>query len=558
MKPPDELLNWAARSAKRLGLRPTMLELAAAIAGERGVAATHMPPPQVPLPPTAPVDWLGQVYETLLAAKTRRSKGVHFTPPEIAAEVVAQTLEGMAGPLRIMDPAMGCGAFLLAAARYCRGACRAATFTGFDTDPLAVELAQISLSIETGLPLDAFDSLRQGDALLEAKGEFDAIIGNPPFGNAIEKRTARSADYAAKLRALYPEFAQGAYDYSLLFFGLATRLLAPAGRYGLIGPTALLSDAKPWQPYMHANFRPRALLSFPMGAFGARVRTTAFIGARGPCDTVAVRGESGARGVQGWRDGPWFETAIGAPRVESSRVLGDMADIFAGCATGAAYELAPLVTDSAFGAHGQGRMKLVTTGALDRFRCTWGERSIRFLGRDFARPMWPQSGPRAVMAALTRQGRPKILVGGLTSVLEAWYDEAGSAAGVVSTWVIAPKAGVNPWLALALLNSATMSRLYFARHGAKSMSGMQTTICKRGLLELPWPHAAGKEAARLAELASVLQGGGAVEGPDRELHRLAARVLGRSGEEAEADREWWQARAAKRRNPQSGNGLSEC
>ena len=370
------------------------------------------------------------------------------------------------------------------------------------------------------------------------------------------------------MRALYPEFAQGAYDYSLLFFGLAKRLLAPKGRYGLIGPTALLSDDKPWQRIMHEQFRPRALLCFPMGAFGARVRTTAFVGARGACENVDVLDEAGARTLHTWRDGPWFETATGGPRVEAARTLGDVAEVFAGCATGAAYDLAPLVGDCP-GALRKGTgtissnsaeiepVPLVTTGALDRFFCTWGKRTIRFLGRDYARPVWPQAGPRAVMAALTRQRRPKILVGGLTSVLEAWFDEKGSAAGVVSTWVIAPKAGVDPWLVLALLNSATMSRLYFSRHGAKSMSGMQTTIYKRGLLQLPWPEIGASEAARLGEIARVLQGAYS-EDSDRELHRIAARVLGRSEAEAEADITWWRARAMKRRNPQSGNALSEC
>ncbi len=570
MRPPAELLKWAASSAEKHGLRETMLALAGAIARERGAGATYMSPLQVPLSAMAPVDWIGQVYETLLAAKTRRARGVHFTPPELAAEVVEATLAPLRGPLRIIDPAMGCGAFLLAAARLLekRGPDFAkamsgkhsltgtVVLSGFDTDPLAVELARLSLSIETGLPVEAFDGLRVGDALLETEGQFDAVVGNPPFGNAIEKRTARNATYAAKLRRLYPEFAQGAYDYSLLFFGLATRLLAPGGRYGLIGPTALLSDDKPWQRFMHEQFRPRALLCFPMGAFGARVRTTAFVGARGACENVDVRDEAGARALHSWRDGAWFEVAQGGPRVEASRVLGDVADIFAGCATGAAYELAPLVSERR-GQFPAGTVPIVTTGALDRFRCTWGERAIRFLGRDYARPVWPQSGPRSVMAALTRQQRPKILVGGLTSVLEAWFDEKGSAAGVVSTWVIAPKAGVDPWLVLALLNSATLSRVYFSRHGGKSMSGMQTTIYKRGLLQLPWPEIEAGEGARLAELARVLQGANSEES-DRELHRIAARALGRGEAEAEADITWWRARAMKRRNPQSGNALSEC
>jgi hypothetical protein len=574
MKPPDELLNWAANSAKKRGLRPTMLALAswiakargmgfqthAALAGDKGLAGIGLEPDA-----TAPVDWIGQVYETLLAAKTRRARGVHFTPPEVAAGVAEATLGPLKGPLRIIDPAMGCGAFLLAAVRFCRGAaCCAPTFTGFDTDPLAVELARLSLSIETGLPVTEFANLRVGDALLEAGGEFDAVIGNPPFGNAIEKRTSRSASYSAKMRESFPEFTKGAYDTSLLFFALATRLLAPHGRYGLIGPTALLSDAKPWQQFMHEHFRPRALFLYPVNCFGAaRIRTTAFIGARGTCENVEVR-DFDERATHGsplraaWQTGTWYETVQGAPRIEATHVLGDFADVFAGCATGAAYELAPLVRNARLG------QRLITTGALDRFRCKWGDAPIRFLGRDFARPvwpkkgpLWPKKGPRAVMAALARQQRPKILVGGLTSVIEAWFDETGCAAGVVSTWVIVPKAGVDAWALLALLNCATLSRIYMARHGARSMSGRQTTIYKQALLELPMPdlraqhlsdEALAKSDGSPLQSARELQGlplGPRFDAVDRELHLVASKMLGRSDAEATDDYAWWHERAAK-------------
>ena len=571
MKPPPELLEWAANSAKRRGLRPTMLALAENIAKARGMEVqtnAALPGDEglsgIGLEPD--VTWIGQVYETLLAAKTRRARGVHFTPPEVAAEVAEATLEPLKGPLRIIDPAMGCGAFLLAAVRRVRGR---VNLHGFDTDPLAVELARLSLSIETGEPLEAFDGLRVGDALLEAEGTFDAVIGNPPFGNAIEKRTARSAAYAARLRALFPEFTHGAYDYSVLFFALATRLLGPGGRYGLIGPTALLSEAKPWQQFMHGHFRPRALILYPVNRFGAaRIRTTAIIGARGTCDKVEVRDHDEsdrAPTVSEWvrssRGTTWCETVQGAPDIKATHVLGDFADVFAGCATGAAYKLVPLVHNARSG------HKLITTGALDRFHCKWGDAPIRFLGRDFAFPVWPDKGPRTVMAALARQQRPKILVGGLTSVIEAWFDEAGAAAGVVSTWVVVPKPGVDPWTLLTLLNCASLSRVYMARHGAKSMSGLQTTIYKRALLELPMidlraTHLSGEALAKSdgsplqqSRELQLLRPGPRFDELDRELHLAAAAAFGRSKADALEDYHWWRERTG---NPQSGNAASVC
>ncbi|RIK65704.1 MAG: hypothetical protein DCC64_00900 [Planctomycetota bacterium] len=559
MKPPPALIHWARAGTAARGLRDTMLALVEFLARARDLPTGSLAPlPRdetltevVQQPASAPAEWIGQVYETLLAAAARRAQGIHFTPPDVASEVVEATLAPLEGPLRIIDPAMGCGAFLLAAARFCRGqAGRSPLLEGFDTDPLAVELARWSLALETGLVPEAFEGLRAGDALRDVRGEYDAVVGNPPFGNAIERRTARSVGYAAEMRRLYPEFARGAYDYSLLFFALASRLLSPQGRYGLIGPTALLSDAKPWQRYVQEQMRPSLLILYPVDRFGqARIRTTAFVGGRGRCEQVEVRDYDGGQApkTRRWSDsaGTWFEVVREAPPVASFQKLREVATVFAGCTTSAAYRLAPLVTEARQEGDRGGALRLVTTGALDRYRCKWGDEPIRFLGRDFARPLWPQEGPRDVMAAMERQRRPKILLGGLTSVLEAWYDVEGGAGGVVSTWVILPRPGVDAWTLLALLNGATISRVYMARHGAKSMSGRQTTIGKQALHDLPLP-----DLARCRELglrARALQEQAPDEAADRELHLEVARLLGRSEVQAQEDLAWWQGQAARTR-----------
>jgi hypothetical protein len=128
---------------------------------------------------------------------------------------------------------------------------------------------------------------------------------------------------------------------------------------------------------------------------------------------------------------------------------------------------------------------------------------------------------------------------------------------VVSTWVIVPKAGVDAWALLALLNCATLSRIYMARHGARSMSGRQTTIYKQALLELPMPdlraqhlsdEALAKSDGSPLQSARELQGlplGPRFDAVDRELHLVASKMLGRSDAEATDDYAWWHERAAK-------------
>jgi hypothetical protein len=397
-------------------------------------------------------------------------------------------------------------------------------------------------------------------ALLSADGQvgLDAVVGNPPFLNAVERRTAWPAARAAFAARYYQPFARGAYDRSLLFVARAAEVLGPAGRYGLILPASLLSSTAPWQQHLHATLRPDEIRLLPADTFGeARIRTTALIGGRGAAEMLSVTDEAGATRRQRWPDRVrcWYEAVAGAPEASdpftieavAGPTIGEVAAIWAGCAVGAAYELAPLVVDDAAAAGPQ----LVTTGAIDRFRCLWGSEDVRYLGRHLRHPRWPAGDavPAGVRRARDRQASaPKILVGGLTAVLEAWLDERGQAAGAVSTWVIAPRAGQDEglaWRLLALLNSAWLSRIYLSRYGAASMNGRQTSIKQEGLRALPIPAALLAPGPRSASIEALARRLSVAHSPalDAALHHLVGALSGQPFERAEADRRWWCARA---------------
>jgi Eco57I restriction-modification methylase len=169
------------------------------------------------------VEQLGAVYETLLDYQPRRDEsgavllaagsgvrketGTFYTPQPIADYLVRRTLEPLVrdvGPdrilqLRIVDPAMGSGAFLVSACRYLAGAYEAALLRagachpsdlddadralfrrlvaerclyGVDLNPMAVQLARLSLWLATlaaDRPLSFLDHrLQVGDSLLGA------------------------------------------------------------------------------------------------------------------------------------------------------------------------------------------------------------------------------------------------------------------------------------------------------------------------------------------------------------------------------------------------------
>ena len=146
-------------------------------------------------------EMLGRVFEGLMVREQRRHQGTYFTPRRLLRETVDRALAAaLAGRdaaavqrIRVLDPAVGSGAFLLEAltqlerARQtlCPGEHPAArrraivrdNLFGVDLDPMAVRLAELRLwlallvdddaRLEDVAPLPNLDqNLRQGDSLL--------------------------------------------------------------------------------------------------------------------------------------------------------------------------------------------------------------------------------------------------------------------------------------------------------------------------------------------------------------------------------------------------------
>jgi hypothetical protein len=432
------------------------------------------------------------------------------------------------------------------------------------------------------------------DVFQTATPGFDAVVGNPPFLNAIEHAGARTQTVKAYYARVYPVFAQGAYDLCLLFWARTMQhLLRETGRYGLLGPTALLSDGGAWKKWVHQRWRPVSMWLYPVDFFSkARIRTAAVVGATGESRDVLVASLDSEVGLfhptsRIWDQysANWYEIVSGVSTLQDARdgsapigavslvALSDIADVGAGCTTADAYNLKAEIDDSDE-AHG---LKLITTGAIDRYTSKWGRMKIRYLKDDYIHPRWPtEPSDRGVERALCRQNGAKILVGGLTAVLEAWFDTKGDSAGTVQTWVVRPRKELlgrassdASWWLTAVINSAYFSRIFVSRFGAQAMSGRQITIKKASLQVMPVPRPTlgektsevlvvdrltspfGASApaldALLVQVCKAMQLG---EHPpnefaalDKMAHFFAGARYGRTQEECQSDYRWWCDRA---------------
>ena len=243
-----------------------------------------------------PVECFGQLYEALLAARPaqgrhslRKQTGSYYTPELLTLNLVLRALDtleairpaadGAAASARIVDPALGAGAFLVQAGR--QRALRTGRspseivrteLFGADVSPLAVAVAEASLWLfadDTELPLElAGAHLREGDALCEPQAAvalglvgvdfvelggsagFDLVIGNPPWV-AFAGRATQPLDPA--LRAYYRQSFRAFSGYPTLhalFVELAARL-APGGAIALLIPSPL-SDLEGYRPVRRA------------------------------------------------------------------------------------------------------------------------------------------------------------------------------------------------------------------------------------------------------------------------------------------------------------------
>ena len=214
-------------------------------------------------------EMLGRVFEGLMAREKRRERGTYFTPRHLLRDVVGRTLAAaLAGRdadavcrMRVLDPAVGSGAFLLEvlaqleAARAAlrpderptarrRAIVRDCLF-GVDLDPMAVRLAELRLwlallvdddaRLEDVAPLPNLDqNLRQGDSLLS------------PLEAACELHTPAAARIQAVAERRLAYFGATGRDKAVLVKAIRAdeRALAlEAADAGIATLTARLADA---------------------------------------------------------------------------------------------------------------------------------------------------------------------------------------------------------------------------------------------------------------------------------------------------------------------------
>jgi hypothetical protein len=476
-------------------------------------------------------------------------------------------------PIRILDPAVGGGHFLVAAgevlaehflaqgwadspldARRLALAC----FYGIERDPVAAEIAACALWLWAGLPGTTPAALAGrivcGDTLLDdhlwdtLPVEFDAVIGNPPFASVF---SPSENGYRERLKARY-QTAQGSFDLAVPFVERALGLCRDGGRCGLVLPNKILAAAyaAPLRRWIGGQAVVEAILDYSGGnPFEANVYPVACIFRRAgpqPADTLNIFKGNGPEGQPTLLRRAGQADLLGAPGgvwsgaldpewetlrrcLEGTIPLGEIADVCSGLTVGEAYKLRAFVreapVDAASVPDQPDFFRLATTGLIRRHHTTWGEQTARFLKADYQRPALPAAclpDRRFEQAA-----SPKVIVAGLGRGPRAFVDAGRYQASVATVVVL----GTGwPLHALgAILNAGLMARLYRALFGGLALSGGYLRFGKRELSALPLPDVPPDDPRllaldRLARQRAEVDGRGVAL--DREIDRLVEELYG--------------------------------
>ena len=120
-------------------------------------------------------DFLGLLYQTLLATGVKSDAGSYYTPHPIARSMIHGHITSSS---KFLDPCCGTGLFLLEAAH---SGARPEAVWGFDLDELAVRIARINL-ILSHPDYDFTPNVFVRSGLIAPEPQFDVIATNPPWG----------------------------------------------------------------------------------------------------------------------------------------------------------------------------------------------------------------------------------------------------------------------------------------------------------------------------------------------------------------------------------------
>ena len=180
--------------------------------------------------------------------------------------------------------------------------------------------------------------------------------------------------------------------------------------------------------------------------------------------------------------------------------LKDMDVSLLGAATvGEAYRLKEVVED---GDYKNAMIKMINTGTIDKYKSLWGIQHMQYLKGKYLTPIIPEDKLLEISRTRLAQAKSeKIIIAGMSQVIEAYLDSSGEYLAGKSTSIIMGKSEMLLTL-LAILNSSLMDFFVGRYFNSLKMSGGYLNMSKEIIENIPVCLQGHKELAILGKAMS--------------------------------------------------------
>ena len=162
--------------------------------------------------------------------------------------------------------------------------------------------------------------------------------------------------------------------------------------------------------------------------------------------------------------------------------LEEIAEITGAATVAEAYEIQPVIQEG--NEEDTDTLKVVNSGTIDRYNTLWEQKNFRYLGDSYIRPViTPEKQAELPNRRRQQAERPKIIVAGMTKMLECIVDLKGSILAGKSTSVIFSELDLR--YLIGLLNSSTVNFYYADVFGGNRLQGGYLRIGPPQLRSIP-------------------------------------------------------------------------
>lgn len=335
--------------------------------------------------------------------------------------------------------------------------------------------------------------------VFKEKGGFDIVIGNPPYVDSEEM--TRSMPKERELYSRKFECAKGNWDLFVLFIEKGINLLSKDSVITYIVPNKLVAapytetlrkkiasnQVLEFRDYSNVNvFKSAAVYPVVFRVKSSNNKSAVIMDVMEDMHTVLNHNVISA--VDFYADINWdkyFNASADAlgiiEKMEKFPKLKTIADVNGAATVNEAYVVKEFMYDGT--GNEPNAKKFINTGGIDRYKSFFGEEYIRYLKGKYMFPMVDISDLKEMSEKrLKESNSEKIIIGGMTKILECFYDKGEYLAGKSTTIVYN-----NDHLRyiIALLNSKLMTFFYSTFYNSMSLSGGFYRIGAPQIKELP-------------------------------------------------------------------------